>query len=201
MGTSTKESLLAVHPLKRASRKGTVHLSKMTSAFPMCSPKDLCCEEKKERERGREKVIVEIPFCARTAFFESGNLVATKRCPVLFSARRTLLGVGSNDEGNIHYPTFIPARRHRRIMSEEVSRLENLKKATYRAGLKRKNNRRSLGSSSAARLISFQMISLRGDTPREMCMTRDRDVLYISRALPTILRGSPRANKKSPESI
>lgn len=58
-------------------------------------------------------------------------------------------------------------------MSEEVSRLENLKKATYRAGLKRKNNRRSHESSSAARLISFQMISLRGEgggIHREKCV-------------------------------
>lgn len=61
--------------LKRASRKGTVHLSKMTSAVPTCSPKDLCCEEKKKRDReggGERKSLSKSPFVREPRFSSPG---------------------------------------------------------------------------------------------------------------------------------
>lgn len=108
--------------LKRASRKGTVHLSKMTSAVPTCSPKDLC---------SKRESLSKSPF-VRSAFSnELGNSVPT--CPA-FTLRREKntprSGIQRRREYSLSYVTPTPGTGTApawRIMPEEVSRLKNLK--------------------------------------------------------------------------
>lgn len=104
------ENPLALLPLKRPSRKGTVHLSKMTSAVPTCSPKDLC---------SKRESLSKSPFVRATFSDELGNSVPTRRVQSWFSSatrREEPLpaGLGYNGEGNIHYPRFYIRRRRRR---------------------------------------------------------------------------------------